>query len=79
MSHVHHPFTFFGLLVSGVSLTAAPAPAAAARHLRTPPDNFELLNRYRAEMAERAQAQRFASAATPAHGACAPLAKASQA
>jgi len=57
MSHVHPPFTFFGLLVSGVSLAAVPA-AATMRHLRTPGESLEFLNRYRAEMAERAQAQR---------------------
>jgi hypothetical protein len=67
MSHVHHPFTFFGLLVSGVSLAAAPAAAATVRHLRTPGESLEFLNRYRAEMAERAQAQRHELPAVSPH------------
>ena len=66
MSHVHHPFTFFGLLVSGVSLAAAPA-AATMRHLRTPGESREFLNRYRAEMSERAQAQRHELPAVSPH------------
>jgi hypothetical protein len=37
------------------------------RHLRTPGESLEFLNRYRAEMAERAQAQRHELPAVSPH------------